>query len=186
LPKYIRLVFSATLVFGHLSFAAFAQQGHRQLGSHQHGHGQFNVVMEGRKVVMELNIPGRDVTGFEHKPSTPAQMSVLKKVTVRLKSGLTLFVPPAAAQCKLVAANVETSKEEHHDDADDDKDGGHMEFHVQYRLECSAPQKFDRIRFDFFKAYPSTQALEVMIISDKGQRVYDITAANPVADMPVQ
>ncbi len=161
------------------SSSVFAQQQHRQLGPHQHGHGQFNVVMEGHKVLMELHIPGHDITGFEHKPSTPAQVAAMKKAQAQLKSGLHLFVPPAAAQCKLVSAKVETASKEH-------GDGGHMEFHASYTLDCNAPQKLDRLRFDFFRTYPSAQVLEVMIINSKGQRAYDITAANPVADMPKQ
>ena len=108
----------------------------------------------------------------------------MRKATAQLKSGLELFVPPATAQCSLVSANVATAKEEHHDgESDDDHEGEHMEFHAEYSLKCNTPEKLNHLRFDFFKKFPSTQVLEVMIISDKGQRVYNITAANPVADM---
>ena len=191
--KPARFMFLVMLVCGIYPSAVVGQtttqsapQEHRQLGPHQHGHGQFNVVMEGRKVQMELHIPGHDITGFEHKPSTPAQVAAMKKAQVQLKDGLQLFVPSAAAQCKLVSAGVETASEKHDEDGHGDGDGGHMEFHAKYTLDCNDPQKLERIRFEFFKAYPSAQVLEVMIINAKGQRAYDITAANPVADMPVQ
>jgi len=162
---------------------AWAQQGTRQLGPHQHGHGQFHLVIEGRKATMELHIPGHDITGFEHKPSTPAQIAVMNKARAQLRAGLELFVLPAAARCKLASVTVATAKEEHHDGEDDDDGDAHMEFRVHYALDCGAPQKLDRIRFDFFKKFPSAQVLEMMFISDEGQRVYNITAANPVAEL---
>ncbi len=59
-------------------FSASAQEEHRQLGAHVHGHGHLNIAIEGKTVSMELEVPGADVVGFEHEPSTPDQKAALE------------------------------------------------------------------------------------------------------------
>ncbi|MGI9423429.1 MAG: ZrgA family zinc uptake protein, partial [Hyphomicrobiaceae bacterium] len=53
--------------------ALAADEQHRQLGAHEHGHGAFNVAIDGRRVSMELEAPGADIVAFEHKPTTKRQ-----------------------------------------------------------------------------------------------------------------
>ena len=49
------------------TMSAVAEEKHRQLGAHEHGHGNFNIAIEGKSVSMELEAPGADIVGFEHK-----------------------------------------------------------------------------------------------------------------------
>ncbi len=45
----------------------FATEERIQLGPHMHGHGKLDMALEGNRLEMELNSPGMDIVGFEHK-----------------------------------------------------------------------------------------------------------------------
>ena len=66
---------------------------HRQLGAHVHGHGHLNIAIEGKKLTMELEVPGADIVGFEHEPSTPEQKAAVQQAKAKLADALALFGP---------------------------------------------------------------------------------------------
>src|SRR5579871_4009769 len=87
-------------------------QEQRHLGAHQHGHGRLQIAIEGNAVSIELEVPGADIVGFEHPPTTPEQKTAFEQAKARLANGFTLFVPPAPAGCALKEARVSTEAEE--------------------------------------------------------------------------
>ncbi len=101
-----------------VTLAAFTlpvQAEKRQLGPHEHGHGTLNIAIEGKKVAIELDVPGADIAGFEHEATTPEDKAQLEKAQANLKEALKLFVMPAAASCKLAKAEVELEAEHEHE-----------------------------------------------------------------------
>ena len=71
---------------------------HRQLGAHVHGHGRLNIAIEGKKISLELEVPGADIVGFEHEPSTPDQKAAIAEGRAKLADALALFSPAAQAR----------------------------------------------------------------------------------------
>ena len=116
---------SAAFILASPALAEEAQ--HRQLGPHVHGQGTLDIAIEGKKIQMELVVPGMDIVGFEHVASTDEQKAAVEKAKAKLTDVLSVFKLPAAAQCKAEAANVESRKEVHHegdeDHDEDEKDG---------------------------------------------------------------
>src|SRR5262245_46549965 len=108
-----------------LPATARAEDEHRELGPHVHGHGTLNIAIEDKRVSMELEVPGIDVVGFEHAPSTDAQKAAVDKATAELKQPLSVFKLPAAAGCIVASADVAVEKEEHHHDDGDKDDHDH-------------------------------------------------------------
>lgn len=96
-----------------LSTATLAQSGHRQLGAHEHGAGTLNVAVDGKSVGMELEVPGADIVGFEHAPSTAEQKSQLAAAKEKLAKGLELFRLSDAAGCKITGSEVDYATEDH-------------------------------------------------------------------------
>lgn len=189
-----------------IAYSASAEE-HRQLGAHVHGHGRLNIAVEGKTVSIELEVPGADIAGFEHEASTPEQKAVLEKAKATLGSGLALFTPAAAAGCKQTNAKVsieaehghehgdehehghhaDDAKAHHDDDGDEDEhehEGHHhSEFHVEYAFECAAPSKLTSFTFDYFKAFPNAQELDIAFISPKGQSSYEVKRDKPSLDL---
>ncbi len=173
-------------------------QEHRQLGPHVHGHGRFNIAIEGKTVSMELEVPGHDIVGFEHEPSTPDQKQALAKAKAKLADVFALFRVPPAAGCSLKSADIKTGAEhedehEHEEEANHADHGSagnheehehhHSEFHVEYSLECSSPSRLTSMTFDYFAAFPGAQELDIAVISPKGQSSFEVKRNEPHLDL---
>jgi hypothetical protein len=175
-------------------------ESHRQLGAHVHGQGKLNIAIEAGKLEMEFEVPAADIVGFEHSAGTPEQRAALSKANADLSKPLGLFRMPPAAGCSVVNVDVklETEGDQHAKDHGDEKGhgheaaksaapkdegradpSGHAEFHATYRLACTAPAALATITFDYFKAFGRAQALEVNVISPKGQMRYQVTREKP-------
>lgn len=188
---------------------AAAADGTRSAQAHEHGHGTLNIAVEGQQVLMELEVPGADVVGFEHAAESEAEKKVLALALADLKQPLSLFVLPSAAGCSLVSASVAVHEErEKHDQhkgeshakhADDSAHGkeevhshghahghgeqhesGHNEVHAEYALSCANPGAIDSIRFAYFDRFSGAEELDVNLITANGQRSFEVTRAKPV------
>jgi hypothetical protein len=180
-----------------LTNAARAEDEHRELGPHVHGHGTLNIAIEDKRVSMELEVPGMDIVGFEHAPSTADQKVAVEKATAKLERPLEVFSPPAGAGCTVAEAKVSVEAEHHHDGDDDDhdhKDGakdddghdehaGHNQFHVNYALDCTNPNELTTINFDYFTLFAGAHDLTVNVVTAKGQSKYEVSREKPTLDL---
>ena len=106
-----------------LTTAARAEDEHRELGPHEHGHGTLNIAIEDKRVSMELEVPGMDIVGFEHAATTDDAEGGRRQGQSPAGEAARLFSLPAGAGCTVAEAKV-AIEAEHHDD-DDDKDADH-------------------------------------------------------------
>ena len=163
---------------------AAAQQ--RELGAHEHGHGTLNIAIEGSRVTMELEAPGVDIVGFEHKAKSAKDKAAVDKAKKQLAKPLALFKLPAAAGCVVEQAKVELEGEDDHGHAHGHSHGkakerkqrparprrtidDHSQFHAKYALECKSPGGITAIEFDYFGAFAGAQKLDVNVITPKGR-----------------
>ena len=172
-------------------FPAYAEE-RRHLGAHVHGHGHLNIAIEGKTVSIELEVPGADIVGFEHEASTPKQKAALEKAKAKLAAGLSLFTPAAAANCVQKSAKVSIEAEhgdehEHHAGKpgakEEEEDHHHSEFHAEYAFECASPARLASMTFDYFKAFPNAQELDISVISPKGQSSHEVKRDKPRLDL---
>jgi uncharacterized protein DUF2796 len=181
-----------------------AADEHRELGPHVHGHGTLDIAIEDKHVSMELEVPGMDIAGFEHAPSTNEQKAVVEKAKADLEKPFGLFLLPPAAQCSVADAKVAIEPEHHHDGDDDDHDhadkadakdddhdhdhdheghAGHNQFHVNYELTCNNPGELAAITFDYFTRFAGAHDLTVNVVTAKGQSKYEVSRDKPVLDL---
>jgi hypothetical protein len=169
--------------------SALAAEETRELGPHEHGHGRLNIAIEGKRVSMELEVPGADIAGFEHEASTPEQKAVVEKAKATLADALSIFKLPAAAGCTLADAQVATHAEDEHEHGHEHEDeaGGqekageqhHSEFHAAYAIDCAAPEKLTGIDFGYFDAFAGALELDISLVTPKGQYHYEVTREQP-------
>ena len=183
---------------------AFAEDQHRELGAHVHGHGTLNIAIEDKRVALELEVAGMDVVGFEHAASTPEQKAAVDKAKGLLEKPLDVFALPAAAGCAAAEAKIVIETEAHGDhdhdhdkgDAKDDHDhdghdhdhgdkaeGGHSHFHATYALDCTSPADLTTITFNYFKLFPGAKELTVNVVGAKGQSSYEVSRDKPTLDL---
>ena len=163
-------------------------------GAHRHGVSKLKLVIEGKRLEIELESPGSDIVGFEHAPANDADRKAIVDAARRLKDGATLFVTPAAAGCNLQSAEIEApgaeKKEKHHGHGHDhgkDKHGHqndkadeetHSEFHAHYRYVCDHPKKLSHIDAKFFAVFPRAREIDVRAITPENQFRRELTAEN--------
>ena len=92
-----RFAIIAGLAVGLAAGSASAQESKRELGSHEHGHGTFNVAIDGKTVAIELIAPGADIVGFEHTPKTDEQKAKLAAAKAALEKIEPVLELPGAA-----------------------------------------------------------------------------------------
>ena len=179
-----------------------AEDQHRELGAHVHGHGTLNIAIEDKRVALELEVAGMDVVGFEHAASTPEQKAAVDKAKGQLEKPLDVFVLPTAAGCSAAEAKVVIETEEHGDhDHDHDKgdakgeqdndchdhsdkaEGGHSHFHATYALDCTSPAELTTIIFNYFKLFAGAKELTVNVVGAKGQSSYEVSRDKPTLDL---
>jgi hypothetical protein len=183
---------------------AFAEDQHRELGAHVHGHGTLNIAIEDKRVALELEVAGMDVVGFEHAASTPEQKGAVDKAKGLLEKPLDVFALPAAAGCSPAEAKVVIETEAHgdhghdHDKGDakgdhdhdghdhdhgDKAEGGHSHFHATYALDCTSPAELTTITFNYFKLFAGAKELTVNVVGAKGQSSYEVSRDKPTLDL---
>jgi len=160
-------------------------QEHRQLEAHQHGHGTLNLAVEGRTLQVELDAPGADIVGFEHPAASDADKAKVAAARKKLADPSQVFAVPAQAGCRLASARVVLEGEE--DSADHGKKsekraghGGeaiHSEFRVAYTFDCAGVAAITRLTFSYFRNFPNAEELEVTLITDKGQKTFEVDRA---------
>ncbi|EIU6845807.1 DUF2796 domain-containing protein [Vibrio parahaemolyticus] len=187
-----------------LSTVATAEE-YRQHSAHVHGHVEFNIAQDGSDLLLEITAPGADVVGFEHAPENAEQEKTLQHAVATLEDSNALFAINPQAQCEIEEVHVEHSlggqheEHEHHDheghDHDEhahhDHDGhegheghdhsehsDHGEFTVQYRFHCAQVGELSRIQTDWFNQFPSTESVNVNLLTDTTQSATSLTKSN--------
>jgi hypothetical protein len=175
-----------------LSATPAAAETERQLGPHEHGHGTLNLVLEGQNLQLELEVPGADIVGFEHEAKTAEDQAKMEAATKTLAQPLALFALPDAAGCKVTSAKIvvaagsdhDVHEHEHENEADtDEHEAEHSEFHAEYTLSCTNAAAITTIGFPYFETFPNSEELAVTLITEKSQKVFEVTRGHTVIDL---
>ncbi len=167
-------------------------QTERQHGAHVHGHARGSLAHDGRQWALALEIPGANLVGFEHPPTSEHQRVALSEALALLQAGAWLGYDPDNG-CRLaeISAHVHGYSEDqseaqqdaepadhshrphgHHASAlDPRKDpGDHAEFHIQARVDCADGARLRWLELELFEPFPANERMDVDILSDRVQR----------------
>ena len=168
--------------------------------AHEHGVGTLSIAVEGDEVEIEFNVPGSDVVGFEHIPSSESERQEIMKGVKSLRTVKGIITLSSEAKCRVkdieVSSGLVGDQEEDHGDShkhnheakdhDDHKEGHkdnekkiHAEFIAHYHFHCDNPKKLTRAKLNFFRTFPSAHELEVKWITPRGQGAAELTAKSP-------
>ena len=198
--RYLKGVASALSIFLFLiTLPAYSSER-----AHEHGVGSLSIAVEGNEVEIELIVPGSDVVGFEHLPSSESerQAVIMGAKTLRDDSGIVILSPKAGCRIEDVeissglmknqkddhkaehkAEHKDEHKHEHkHEHKDEHKDEHkevHAEFIAHYHFHCDHPEKLTGAKVGFFKVFPTARELEVKWITPAGQGAAELTGDSP-------
>ncbi|MCS6948477.1 MAG: DUF2796 domain-containing protein [Steroidobacteraceae bacterium] len=156
---------------------------------HQHGHIALNVALQGDLLSVALEAPAVNVLGFEREPRTDAERRRWQEQLAWLESGRQVLGVPAAAGCRLEAAQVSAptwrgrghSPDHDHDDNDaahSAADGvEHADFSVQWRFRCRNPRALLWFEPWLRSKLPDVERLVVRIVTERTQTEVRAAAA---------
>jgi hypothetical protein len=141
--------------------------------AHVHGTARLEVAVEGPTLSIELRSPLANLVGFEHAPTDAAQRQAVATMRSRLHDPATLFQPPAAADCRTKAAEVElpfelaTGATAHR--PPDHAGEGHLDVGATYELVCAHPENLRFLDVLVFDTFPGVRTIEAAVAGPRGQ-----------------
>ena len=154
-----------------VSFDILAQVA-RQKDSHEHGAAKLMMVMEGKKLQVEFEVPSESLIGFEHFPKSQSNRKNFNEAIKILSDHSKLFSIPIKAECLLVGMNVSQSlfsNEEEHGHDESEKSEIHSEFRSNYYWNCQHLDEIDSIGTELMSFFPHIEEIRVNWISNYGQ-----------------
>ena len=154
-----------------VSFDILAQVA-RQKDSHEHGTAKLMMVMEGKKLQLEFEVPSESLIGFEHFPKSQSNRKNFNESIKILSDPSKLFSMPIKAECLLVGMNVSQSlfsNEEEHGHDESEKSEIHSEFKSNYYWNCQHLDEIDSIGTQLMSFFPRIEEIRVNWISNNGQ-----------------
>ena len=137
--------------------------------AHQHGVLKLDIVVEARKLTLQMESPLNNLVGFERAPRSDAERQRVDAALAKLKAAPGLFAIDPAAQCRL--ANVEltsavlklgpsqpASANEEHADID-----------ASFEFECQDATRAAFVDVGLFDAFAEMKQIEVQAATPKGQ-----------------
>jgi len=166
------------LVCVFVSFDILAQV--RQKNSHEHGAAKLMMVMEGKKLHIEFEIPSESLIGFEHFPKSQNNRENFNESIKIISDPSKLFSIPITAECLLVGMNVSQSlfsnekehgheAEEEHGHDESEKSEIHSEFKSNYYWNCQHLDEIDSIGTQLMSFFFGIEEIRVNWISNNGQ-----------------
>jgi len=154
-----------------VSFDILAQVA-RQKDSHEHGAAKLMMVMEGKKLQVEFEVPSESLIGFEHFPKSQSNRKNFNEAIKILSVPSKLFSIPIKAECLLVGMNVSQSlfsNEEEHGHDESEKSENHSEFKSNYYWNCQHLDEIESIGTQLMTFFPGIEEIRVNWISNNGQ-----------------
>jgi hypothetical protein len=165
------LEFSLTVLIADEGIAA--EKRHAE--SHVHGVAEINIVVEGKKVVVEFRSPAEGLMGFEHEANTDADKkkrdAALKVIKERFGE---LVIFDKSLGCKFQPGEVVIVQSDPGDGKDqhgksDHKSGEHSEVRATHNFACEKGPAGSRVQFGVTKLFSNIHELKVQVLSDAKQ-----------------
>lgn len=98
-----------------MAAAPAAAEETRQMEAHQHGIGSLNLALDGNALLIELEVPGADIVGFEHAAESDEDRAAVEAAIEALSTPSNIFELPAKAECSVTSAAVELENGSEHE-----------------------------------------------------------------------
>lgn len=176
----MRMLKTAGLLVGCLMAPLIAAQEHAH-HAHVHGVAKLEVAVEGAHIDLRLESPLEALLGFERAPRDDKERAAVVRMHQALKQADKLFVPTAAAGCKLVSVRVEApvleaGHKEHGHKGKHDEHDGHGDLDADFRFTCARPGKLTGMEVRLADTFPGMRRVDAQVVSAKGQSATRLTA----------
>ena len=167
------LVFSLSLLIVNKGIAA--EKRHAE--GHVHGVAEINIIVEGKRIVVEFHTPTEGVVGFEHEAKSDAEKmkrdAALKLINEKFPEMVIFERKPGCrsegGKVAIVQSDADDNKDKKHGHADQKKSGEHREVRATFNFECQQNPVGSRVQFGVTRLFPNIHELKVQVLSDAKQ-----------------
>ena len=163
--KIVRLLTCATLLLPALAYAAPA---------HVHGGAKLDLAVEGDKLIVGMEMPLDNTLGFERLPRSEKEKLAFVAMMTTLKNAADLFMPTAAAGCRLESAEVGDPFP-----GGKAKPDGHADIDADYVFRCAKVGALKSLETTLFKHFARLKRIDVQRATPGGQGKASMTAESP-------
>lgn len=142
-------------------------------GSHTHGHGTLNLVIEGNVLHGAFNFPLESLLGFDFPPSNSRQQLALNALKARLGDPAQFLEPAAEAGCTAVRTKVEPDLGSAAADADIPN------IVYAFRFECARVEALQSVYFSAFRNHATLKQLRVELDAPSGRKTQTVRPKFP-------
>jgi hypothetical protein len=154
----------------------------RHAEAHVHGVAEINIVVEGKKVTVELRTPTEGVMGFEHEARTDAERKkrdvAMKIISDRFNE---LVVLDSKSGCKsgsskwlIVRGDMHDAKDKQRASEARKKSDEHSEVQATHTFECDRSPLGTKVSFGVSKLFPEIHEIKVQVLSETKQTAVTI------------
>lgn len=139
---------------------------HRHHGVHVHGMATLDIVMDGQELMIHLQSPLMNFSGFEYQPETEQEKAIYQDLLQQLEM-LDTLLKVQGSSCVAESIAVE-------DPYAVQNKAGHADVVVSYFLRCEDPQNITGLKINLFDIYNRLETLQVQIVLPVGQQQLEL------------
>lgn len=156
--------------------------------SHVHGVGKLEVVVDGEHLRLRLESPLDNLLGFERAPRDDKERAAVRDMTAKLRQGDRLFVPTAAARCRLAEVAIESrvldpvllsdvgvTARPAPRGAPQEGDDGHADLVAQYRFVCDRPAALTGMQVRLADTFKGLRRIDAQVAAPGRQSAARLT-----------
>jgi hypothetical protein len=132
--------------------------------AHVHGKGELDVVVDGGRLTLTLEIPLDALTGFERPPRTDKEKAAWREMEQALADPAALFQPTPEAACAVIEKKVSLPFSPGATAGD-----GHADADAEYVFQCAKPAALKGFATTIFQRFPRLYRLDVKRSGPTGQ-----------------
>ena len=163
--------------------------------AHEHGIAELNIVREGQVIQIEFFSPGANLLGFERMPGAAEEWMRFATVVENLETGAWLL-GDQMADCDMRIEAMEVPSfaavgdgheghdhgDEHDDHEEELAEDAHVDFRVQYLVDCSRSMP-SNLQITAFQHFPAIERITTQWIIDGRPGFSELTARAPILEL---
>jgi hypothetical protein len=148
-----------------------------QAGPHVHGVAAIDIAVEGRALVVLVDVPLDSLVGFERAPRTAVERRAAADALARMRDASAWLGPDAAARCRLgevrvqapVLEAVPSAATPAPRDSAAGRDDTHADLQAEVRFDCDEPGQLTSLRVGLADVFKRIRRIDVQVAGPQGQ-----------------
>ena len=142
------------------------------LGAHEHGLGVINIVQDHNNLLIELEMPGVDVVGFEYKAKSKTDKNKVDDALKVLKNPDNVIMLSQEGKCKLKKSKSIILEEKNH-----------SEFRSEYSFSCKKVSNVKSIKINVFDKFKNSEKINLKVVGEKSSKNLILNRSNKTINL---